>query len=365
MNLVDKVILEWSYKTKKGYPDLNNPEDLKLFESLFGFNLNEATAGEQALEIVKSKLGIDDSKVKRNSSKTFTILVPAAARYETIEKLETLDGFEYDPNVSGSSIGGMVYNGIKFLIKPEEKQGRASAGLDNEDVISQQIKDALGKGVKNVILNGENKDIIIKNVRKVVDSGYDVSGGKKADIVIHGDQKVPISIKKDNAGFWESADSRYKNVMKAFVKKVQSGHFAPEITFIPFVDKLGKTKRDIYNLYDAENETKLGGVVITDLPNKEEHSIIFGPDNAQVVYRTFRPSDFRTKGDTLYIDVSKILTDMADIEEYELQPVLKIRHDSTRTSQKGLRSVVQPYNKVYRDGEIAGNVKEIPFSDIM
>ena len=42
MNLIDKVILEWSYKTKKGYPDINSQEDMALFESIFGFNLNEA-----------------------------------------------------------------------------------------------------------------------------------------------------------------------------------------------------------------------------------------------------------------------------------------------------------------------------------
>lgn len=365
MNFIDRIILEWSYKTKKGYPDINNEKDLAIFEATFGFNLKEETEAEQALEIVKSTLGIDDSSVKRKSSRNYHILVPAKERYDAIEKLSALDGFEYDPNIRDSSIGGVIYNGIKFIIKPLEKQGRASAGLDNEDIISQKIKDAIEAGVNNIVLKGENKDIVVKNVVKVVDSGYDVSGGKKADIVIHGDTVVPISIKKDNAGFWESADSRYKNIMQAFIRKVEDGVFAPGITFIPFVDKLGKVKEGIYNLYDAEQEVKLGGVVVTDLPDKEEQSIIFGPDNAQVVYRTFRPSDFNTKGDTLYIDVTKILTDMEDIEKYNLQPVLKIRHDSTRASTKGLRSVVQPYNKVYRDGSIAGNVKEIPFSDII
>ena len=53
MDLLDKVLLEWSYRTKKGYPDLDNPEDLELFESIFGFNLKEQTEGEKALEIVK------------------------------------------------------------------------------------------------------------------------------------------------------------------------------------------------------------------------------------------------------------------------------------------------------------------------
>jgi hypothetical protein len=42
MNVIERAILEWSYRTKKGYPDLDNEEDLKVFESIFGFNLDEA-----------------------------------------------------------------------------------------------------------------------------------------------------------------------------------------------------------------------------------------------------------------------------------------------------------------------------------
>jgi hypothetical protein len=41
MDLLDKVLLEWSTRTEKGYPDLNNEQDLAIFESMFGFKLNE------------------------------------------------------------------------------------------------------------------------------------------------------------------------------------------------------------------------------------------------------------------------------------------------------------------------------------
>ena len=47
MNLIDKVILEWSYRTEKGYPDINNKNDLKVFESLFGFNVLSENAFER------------------------------------------------------------------------------------------------------------------------------------------------------------------------------------------------------------------------------------------------------------------------------------------------------------------------------
>ena len=41
MNVIERAILEWSYRTKKGYPDIDNKEDLKIFESMFGINLKE------------------------------------------------------------------------------------------------------------------------------------------------------------------------------------------------------------------------------------------------------------------------------------------------------------------------------------
>jgi hypothetical protein len=47
MNLIDKVILEWSYRTKKGYPDINSQEDIALFESTFGFKLLSENAFER------------------------------------------------------------------------------------------------------------------------------------------------------------------------------------------------------------------------------------------------------------------------------------------------------------------------------
>jgi hypothetical protein len=43
MELLDKIIQEWSWRTKRGYPDISNEEDLKILKELFGIDLvNEA-----------------------------------------------------------------------------------------------------------------------------------------------------------------------------------------------------------------------------------------------------------------------------------------------------------------------------------
>ena len=54
MNLIDRIILEWSYRTKKGYPDINNKEDLAVFESTFGFNLKEGKKERDAVQAIIS-----------------------------------------------------------------------------------------------------------------------------------------------------------------------------------------------------------------------------------------------------------------------------------------------------------------------
>ena len=97
----------------------------------------------------------------------------------------------------------------------------------------------------------------------------------------------------------------------------------------------------------------------------DENEIIFGSDKAIIIYRSYSPSDFELKENTLYIKVSKILEDIADVEEFDLEPVLNIRHDSTRASTGGLRATVQPKNKLYSDDQLTGNKIELSYNDII
>lgn len=43
MDLIDKIIKEWSWRCTKGYPQLDSEEDLRIFEGLFNINLTEAS----------------------------------------------------------------------------------------------------------------------------------------------------------------------------------------------------------------------------------------------------------------------------------------------------------------------------------
>tara|TARA_B100000900_G_scaffold359455_1_gene330941 strand:+ start:2529 stop:3638 length:1110 start_codon:yes stop_codon:yes gene_type:complete len=369
MDVLDKFLKKVSYKFPKGYPDINNEQDMIMLEGMLKALLKEAPSSDakEAIDILKSKLGLTDDKFTEISSKRFKILVPRADRYSYIEKVEGIEGFDYDPNIKGSSIGGITYKNVVFLLKPESAQGRASAGVGNEDFLEKKIKEFQDQGAKNILFISPDKNYPVQNFTNVKGTGLEVVGGSKSDIdFFRGENKIAaISIKKDNAGFWESSDTRYKKIVTTLADKIKKGEFAPELTFIPFRDQAGRTKEGIFTMFNKQTQQKVAGVIVTDLPSDDTDSIIFGSDNAVVIYRTFSPKDFSLEGDTLRIKVSKIIEDTQDVEKFNLQPVLRIRHDSTRSATGGLRALVQPENTLYKDGKLKGNNIELSYNEII
>ncbi len=55
MNTVDKIVTEWAFRCKKGYPDLNNPQDMKILKEIYSelglvMELEKAIQEEEELE---------------------------------------------------------------------------------------------------------------------------------------------------------------------------------------------------------------------------------------------------------------------------------------------------------------------------
>jgi hypothetical protein len=128
---------------------------------------------------------------------------------------------------------------------------------------------------------------------------------------------------------------------------------------------MGNTKEGINIMFNDETNKPVTGVIVTDLPTKDEQSIIFGSDNAVVIYKTYLPSDFNLQGENLNIKVNNIITDLKQIEELNLEPVLNIRRDVTRTATGGIRATVQPEKLLYRDGQLTGDKIELSYNQIM
>ena len=65
------------------------------------------------------------------------------------------------------------------------------------------------------------------------------------------------------------------------------------------------------------------------------------------------------------VEVTKIIENMDDVEKFNLDPVLNIRHDSTRTATGGLRATVQPKNLLYKNDTLTGGKIELSYNNIM
>jgi len=163
MNLIEKAILEWSYRTKKGYPDLNNEEDLRVFESLFGFDptvtelkkLDYDVLTPRAQEIAQEL--IDLLKINKEqiipSSKT-SIVIYDANREILFDKIQDSGQFGKATQVR---TGNWKKDGVTIIVKPtgaksgeffELKPQQLGITLDKKIPLTQ-LRDELVKGVKN------------------------------------------------------------------------------------------------------------------------------------------------------------------------------------------------------------------------
>jgi hypothetical protein len=374
MDVLTTFLNKISYKFPKGYPDMNNEQDIFIVEQelhKLGIDLkeNKTIDRTEAKEILKKELGLSDSDFK-DSGLNFFILVPGNQRLEYIDKIENIDtgtdkNFKYNSTpTSFSSIGYFMYGQSKFGIKPGEKQGGKSAGLDNEDIFINNINSLLEDGPKNIEITSENKTIIFKNVTQVQGTGRSTSDYSKSDANFYSDNKDlgGVSLKKDNAIYWESADVRFGKEVKNLVNAIVNGKLGDKVSYVPLIDTKGNPDPVIIKMYNKEEDKPISGVIVDDLPKQDVKQVIFGNDNVPVVIKTWRPSDFRLEEDTIIVKADKIYKDLDDVEKDNALPILNIRHDKTRRSSRGLRALLQTEKSLYKDDILRGSNITIPYS---
>lgn len=89
MNVVDKVLTEWAYRCKKGYPDINNPDDMKVLRELYseyGITV-EAKESQNPNDYVYIPGGEEDQYVRVQDFDTKTKKPkPGAQLYRLVKK---------------------------------------------------------------------------------------------------------------------------------------------------------------------------------------------------------------------------------------------------------------------------------------
>lgn len=257
MNLIDKVILEWSYKTKKGYPDFNNEEDLRIFESMFGFDptvtelkkLDYDVLTPRAQEIAQEL--IDLLKINKEqiipSSKT-SIVIYDENRDLLFDKIQDSQKFG---NATQVRTGNWKKDGITVILKPtgsksgeyfELKPQQLGITLDQRISLSQ-LKNELVEGVnKNKILSDTQKKVLI----------YTLTG--RGEITNEEKESLPN-------GFFNEVNKNFGEVHGALLYGIDNGYDSvefPEAGNYPLID---------YILYKGDERTQVSAKTAKGMGN--------------------------------------------------------------------------------------------------
>lgn len=271
----------------------------------------------ETLITLLTSLGYDNTK--RISGNKVAVLTDEnrIAVLRMIQK--RIKGSVYDQTPrSESSVGRVTVGSYIILVKPASKQGKASAGVNNEHNLVETVSEILSRlGSVNIIFKTKTgRKYNIPQCISVAAVGADTLGRKKADIVFvsRGNSKYPVSIKKDNAEIWESADSFFGKQAKIIIDKAVAD---------------GKTK-----LVDKGTYYNIQPNIAVSASRTERLDVVFGSDlqnNGSVITRTFESSDFVLKEETLTINVSDIITNESHIKG-DKDVFFLIRNDKTRKS---------------------------------
>ena len=271
--------------------------------------------------------GLGYTKIKKKSSFRFNVLIDGN-RLDAMQKMEAAIKMVYphahwDENAGDSSIGAIVIDRYMVGASPASKQGKASAGLANEHTLFKMIEEITAGGPMHIVFKAGSKEFRVEDVAGYRDAGRDTGGRKKADIVLitKDNKEIPISLKKDKAEMWESADSYWWKEAKSIVDAEE---------------KKGTVKREPF-----KNVFRLTPNLAKKADSREAKSVVFGNDilpNGCVLEKTFT-GRYNIVDNTAFIDVTKIVTSLSDLKgDYEIY--FLIRNDSSRKGSKiypGLR----------------------------
>ena len=372
MKLIDKILLEWSYRCEKGYPDLNNETDLALFESIFGFNLlNEAKRpfeylSKEAQELGKEliqKLNLEDSEILADS-KNRIIVYTDRPRREVFQALSNL-GYEHTHMVRGSSGGGYkTPEGIEIIHKPQTSVGLA--GLDTEAALVNKVEEAVrtSGGPINVRFIGKNGvNLNYKNVKGALGVGEKTSGNKKADVVLLTPEgEKPISVKEDKAFRWSSAMTTHRQVFDAVLKPAM-GEGTEDLKLV----QDGKNPK-LLNMINPKNNLPYGSIYVLNAPDMDYKTLAFGSDNAAVVKASFEDKDFNLNNGTLTVQTAGNYS-QADHFSEDDKPIIRFERNASKATNieghagRGITIRTVPA-KGYNNRTSRANTLDIDYKDL-
>lgn len=354
MDILDKLIQEWSWRTNKGYPDFDKDEDLDILKEILGEDLfNEAFKqlnfgdlrkyGGPRLKILHDK--IQKQEVFLTTKEEEVVLDFAQEEYAELFANQDIDGIKAVSNGRPNSFpffkdkDGDSYT-ITSLLKSTEFGGRGiGSGTTKEDMALKGVNDALAEvGPIDVVL--EPGGTVYKGINKA----QTVDGTPKADFTFNSDTEGPVIFISHKDGSKPTHFQQYGGFtglldepeIKSFVEavsKATNGSLEPGMSF----------KREL-KADDIKLKTIYG-------LNADQDS--FGINKCQVLYQG--PIKFKKQSDGTYLITSNHTELYPTIPTEGYTPILYVSYRRGRNSV----GVQNCRFGVYPAAKAASTVREI------
>ena len=386
MNVIDKILLEWSYRCHDGIVDLNDENKVTILREILDeesnnnldmfFEANMSPLADEAIQFIKDQYKLDDSNFKPKSASYFSIFLPdkfKLSRTEVMSDLQKINpDFKFDQGSigKGSSVGRLIFKDkVIIYVKFAKGQGSESAGKQNESqfysLINSHITTNEDGTVKpiTVVLKSDKKTEQFDNIIKCIDSSTtDAADYAKADAqLINSSNKVAanISLKKKNAVRWESSKRRLGDLFRNFINKALNGQLG-DISLQPIPGAKNK-----YKLFNTSTNKVLSKVAIINASKEEDSNVIFGKDDPKtiVVKEDFENfSNYTFENNILTINCSKIYTSVEDVADTPDEPIFAFSNHIGQAY--GIEFRVFSRGLLYDGDKLRGSSAEVDYNDI-
>ena len=395
MDVLDKFFKKFSYKFPKGYPDINDAQDILMLEGILGEmgidlkeTISRAASIKAAEDFANSSIGKEYDFIKFKSGKYENRLNSTKVKFPELQGLLAthfgVEDNEVIPHQAGKglaasdSVPGYQINtpqyGEVFISFSGGKKG--TGGKKEEAALLQNIKAATGEGINPITVKfiGKDKSIEVKKVIDAIDASQKTQEGAKADVQLLTPSGIGanLSLKQDSeieedkvsSGFrWASVNNDKTPFRKAFVNKALTDESFP-VELRRSGERRDTDSTPKYLMFKRGTDTRISKVVVEDAPNDENELYVFGTDNpkTQVVGGTFNEDDFNfdDNNNTLTVKVNSIYTDISQIIDTPVEPVFTVEQHAKQPY--GLDFRIVPAGKATIGPNTAGI--RIKYSDV-
>ena len=380
MNVIDKILNEWSYRCHDGIVDMNDPKKLVILQEM----INEYELEEAMLSLNSIKKRPDQFSTIFYNQKPFKLytkdgddfvadyVVVGDETFNAKDKNEksNLEGaLQKISNARNVKIVGQL-NGqettisVSAIYKSADLGGQegGGAGVSNEkelvDAVNSAIDQNNGKAIDVKFVDADDKETLISGVTQA--KGMGTTGSKqglKGDVILvtkNGDQN--LSVKKDGPYWWSSERKNFAELLNKFIESGKAGKINDLII------KPNPLQPKVMDMMDPKDGRRYGRVFILNYPGIDNNleKITFGSDKAKIVQRSFSSTDYSLKNGVLTIKTTRNMNDVNDLKADDKPVIMLARHEN---QSHGIDFRTIPYKQAKLKPERGGKTLVLDYNN--